>query len=69
MTVEVKEKDKHGNFVNTNFNSTATFALMNVWDGGSVKRDSFYSINLTETAIAGETKYNFVDDNGKGSST
>jgi hypothetical protein len=60
VTVEVKEKDKHGNFVNTNFNSTATFALMNVWDGGGVKRDLFYSKNITQSDdLTGEVKYNF----------
>lgn len=60
VTVEVEEKQKDGTFAKTNFTSTATFALMNVWDGGGVKRDLFYSKNITQSDdLTGEVKYNF----------
>lgn len=56
VTVEAEEF-KNGTYSTTNFNSTATFALMNVWDGG-VKRDLFYSKNITDSTDT-EPKYNF----------
>ncbi|HHX57490.1 MAG TPA: hypothetical protein GX710_05685, partial [Clostridiales bacterium] len=46
VTVEAEEL-KSGTYSTTNFNSTATFALMNVWNGG-VKRDLFYSKDVTD---------------------
>ncbi len=63
VTVEAEEKNKDGTYKKTNFNSTATFALMNVWDGG-VKRDLFYSKNITDTIDEADPKYTFKNPDG-----
>ena len=63
VTVEAEEF-RNNIYSTTNFNSTATFALMNVWDGG-VKRDLFHSKNITDSAIDPlKPKYNFRNPDG-----
>lgn len=57
VTIEALEKEKDGTFKSTNFASTATFAMMNIWKPSTIKKDVFYC-KVTDNTT-GAISYNY----------